>query len=57
MSSFIFRFAVFLKTYPIFVVPVNKELSTGTVPVNKESLTGTVPVNNSVLIINNVKQN
>jgi hypothetical protein len=32
-----------------FVVPVNKELLTGTVSVNKELLTGTVPVNNSVL--------
>ena len=29
-------------------VPVNKELLTGTVPANKELLTGTVPVNNSV---------
>ena len=26
------------------LVPVNKELLTGTVPVNKELLTGTVPV-------------
>ena len=31
------------------MVPVNKELLTGTVPVNKELLTGTVPVNNSIL--------
>ena len=35
---------------PLSVVPVNKELLTGTVPFNKELLTGTVPVNNSVLI-------
>ena len=34
---------------PISVVPVNKELLTGTVPVNKELLTGMVPVNNFVL--------
>ena len=31
-------------------VPVNKKLLTGTVSVNKELLTGTVPVNNLFLI-------
>ena len=39
------------------MVPVNKELLTGTVLVKKELLTGMVPVNNSVLTkINKIKE-
>ena len=33
------------------MVPVKRELLTGTVPVNKELLTGIVPVNNLFLIL------